>query len=357
MNKNAHQYVKRGLLSQSDFDFLAKLDPSATQKYLPFILKSYLAGSDLDLLRSRILEYDTLLQRNQVERRDINFFKTLKQLDQYVQKYNNVKSTGEIKREIKKEAITVLDNDNLFIVIPLSHQASCLYGAGTKWCTTAVNSIHWNMYFYEKQITFYYVQVRSDAIKKNLSELNPQRSQDREKIAVAVYPNGKMEVYDAADHLIASEKRSPDNLFNSLGVEPSLFQPKGIDERMEGLLEYKLLRGDTSYLDLSRLGISRIPDTIGNLIKLETLILSENKIQTLPETIGLLTNLKTLYLFNNQLTSLPESIGNLTKLEWLGLIGNSLSNGTIRELKRKFPKTRIYLHRHRNGGSGDRVAA
>src|ERR1039458_1098599 len=102
MNKNAHQYVKRGRINQSDFDFLAELDPSTTQKYLPFIIKSYLTGSDLDLLRSRILEYDTLLQRNQVDRRDINSFKTLKQLDQYVQKYNNIKSAREIKREIKK---------------------------------------------------------------------------------------------------------------------------------------------------------------------------------------------------------------------------------------------------------------
>lgn len=342
MNKNAHQYVKRGLINQLDFDFLAELDPSPTQKYLPFIIKSYLAESDLDLLRSRISEYDTLLQHSRLDRRDINSFKTLKQLDQYVQKYNNIRSTGEIKREIKKQAITVLDNDNLFIVIPLSHQASCLYGAGTKWCTTSVNSIHWDMYFYDKQITFYYVQVRSDEIRKNLSELNPQRTEDWEKVAVAVYPNGKMEVYDAADHLIASERRSPDSLFNSLGIERNLFQPKGMDERMEGLLDFKL-QHDARYLDLSRLGISKIPDAIGNLTKLETLMLAENKIQTLPETIGLLTNLKTLYLFNNQLTALPESIGNLTKLEWLGLIGNIFSKKTIRELKIKFPNTRIYL--------------
>ncbi|MGP8215562.1 MAG: hypothetical protein ACLQQ4_08365, partial [Bacteroidia bacterium] len=120
MPKDALQYVKRGLISRSDFDFLAELDPSKTQKYLLFIIKSYLADTDLDLLRNRVTEYDTLLNRNQLDRKDINSFRTFRQLDEYVQKHNGIRSANELKREIKKEAEIIMDTDNLFIVVPQS---------------------------------------------------------------------------------------------------------------------------------------------------------------------------------------------------------------------------------------------
>jgi Leucine-rich repeat (LRR) protein len=54
--------------------------------------------------------------------------------------------------------------------------------------------------------------------------------------------------------------------------------------------------------------LSSLPDSIGNLIDLQTLNLSSNKIESLPDSIGNLINLKNLYLFNNKFSSLPTSI-------------------------------------------------
>lgn len=333
-------YITKGLISQADFNFLSELDPSRTKKYLPFIIKSYLADANLDLLRNRVTEYDTLLNRNQVDRKDINSFKTLQHLDEYVQLFNNIKSTRELKRDIKKEAEIILDTDDIFIVSPQSHAASCLYGAGTKWCITAENSAHWERYYYEYLFTFYYVQVRSDKIKQNLN-------QDLWKIAVAVYPNGKLAAYNAADRLIGRNNVAIEydirlnNFIASLGIGSSLFIPKGIEERLNGAWEFK--KYDTE-LNLSRMGLTKIPDSIGEkMFQLESLILSENKLSTIPESIGLLCNLKTLYLFYNELTSLPESLGSLKNLQWLGLTGNdNLSRKKIKELERQLPNTRIY---------------
>ena len=333
-------YIKKGLISQADFNFLSELDPSRTKKYLPFIIKSYLADANLDLLRNRVTEYDTLLNRNQVDRKDINSFKTLQQLDEYVQLFNNIKSTRELKRDIKKEADIIMDTDDIFIVSPQSHAASCLYGASTKWCITAENSVHWERYFYEHLITFYYVQLRSGKIKQNLK-------QDLWKIAVVVYPHGKLAAYDAADHCIGRNNAGSDQLirlqhiFESLGVNNSLFIPRAIEERLKDVWHFK--KYDTE-LNLSRMGLTKIPDSIGEkMFQLESLILSENKLSTIPESIGLLCNLKTLYLFYNELTSLPESLGSLKNLQWLGLTGNdNLSRKKIKELERQLPTTRIY---------------
>jgi Leucine-rich repeat (LRR) protein len=68
--------------------------------------------------------------------------------------------------------------------------------------------------------------------------------------------------------------------------------------------------------------LTGLPETIGNLTNLQTLILSDNCIKLLPETIGNLTNLKKLEVANNQLIKLPESIKNLTNLSQLSLRSN-----------------------------------
>jgi hypothetical protein len=212
MKRGALQYVKRGLISQSDFDFLAEeIDPSKTKKYMHFIIKSFLVNTDLDLLRNRITEYDTLVNRNQVDKRDIGLFRTFSQFNEYVQKYNDIKSTRELKREIKREADTVLDNENIFIVCPQSHDAVCLYGAGTRWCITSKNSVHWEHYHYNCLITFYIIEVRGEEIKKKLmqgpyvnqvssDELNLK--QELWKVAIVVYPDGRLEAYNANDKRI-----------------------------------------------------------------------------------------------------------------------------------------------------------
>jgi len=345
MSKDTSKYVTKGLISQSDFEFLKEIDPSRTKKYLSFIIKSYLADADLDLLRNRVEEYDALLERNQVDRKDINSFKNFHQFDEYVQTYNSIKSTREVKREAKKQAEIILDNNDLFIVCVHSHAASCLYGASTRWCTTAENSVHFERYYYKNLVTLYYLQVRSEA-KKNLLR------QDLWKIAVVVHPDGKVIAFDAADRRIGRHDGDLQhaihlyNLFESLGVDESLFIPKAIEERLHNSWEYK--KYDTE-LDLSRMGLTKIPDSIGEkMLQLESLMLSENAIQTLPESIGLLNNLKTLYLFYNKLTALPASLYNLKNLQWLGLTGNMISNKTIRELKRQLPYTRIYLEPIKN---------
>ncbi|KAL6611343.1 hypothetical protein ACP70R_039271 [Stipagrostis hirtigluma subsp. patula] len=73
-------------------------------------------------------------------------------------------------------------------------------------------------------------------------------------------------------------------------------------------------------LDLSDTEINSIPKTLGNMVHLRHLNLSHTRIQALPESIGSLRKLRFLDLHGCEcLTSLPKNIQKLSKLEYLNL--------------------------------------
>ncbi|MGP9526403.1 leucine-rich repeat domain-containing protein [Psychrobacter sp. AOP7-D1-15] len=66
--------------------------------------------------------------------------------------------------------------------------------------------------------------------------------------------------------------------------------------------------------------IKNIPECIGNLKNLESIILEEVDIEKLPDSIGRLLKLKNLSINDNdKIIELPESIGNLINLESINL--------------------------------------
>lgn len=95
--------------------------------------------------------------------------------------------------------------------------------------------------------------------------------------------------------------------------------------------------GHIQALNLSNWEISKLPDSIGNLIELNHLILKDNNLKKIPESISLLKNLETLELGNCQITSLPDSFSNLKKLKKLTIERNfklnSIPNAIIKLAK------------------------
>ncbi len=78
-------------------------------------------------------------------------------------------------------------------------------------------------------------------------------------------------------------------------------------------------------LELGSNGLTTIPESIGNLTRLNDLSLYQNQLDRLPESIGNLTNLTWLNIAENKLTWLPESFYNLTNLTWLELCENKFT--------------------------------
>jgi len=94
-------------------------------------------------------------------------------------------------------------------------------------------------------------------------------------------------------------------------------------------------------LKLRRNDLTKLLESLGQLAQLQTLGLSGNQLTSLPESLGQLTQLQTLDLSGNQLTSLPESLGQLTQLQTLDLTGNQLTSlpdslGQLTQLQRLY---------------------
>ncbi|KAB8208266.1 glucose-repressible alcohol dehydrogenase transcriptional effector [Aspergillus parasiticus] len=100
------------------------------------------------------------------------------------------------------------------------------------------------------------------------------------------------------------------------------FGGQGLRALSTSLFSYDFLK--ELYLNHNKL--KAVPQTIGQLRKLEHLDLSGNDLTELPEEIGMLTSLKKLYLFDNNIRTLPYEMGYLYRLDTLGIEGNPLND-------------------------------
>ncbi len=97
-------------------------------------------------------------------------------------------------------------------------------------------------------------------------------------------------------------------------------------------------REQSTYVDLSGIGLSSLPPELWQLTSIRTLVLAWNQLSRVPAEIGKLVELQDLYLHGNNLTTLPKEIGKLTKLRNLILTGNKLKTipkeiGKLTELR------------------------
>jgi Leucine-rich repeat (LRR) protein len=85
-----------------------------------------------------------------------------------------------------------------------------------------------------------------------------------------------------------------------------------------------------------------LPETIGNLTDLRTLVVSRNILEELPESIGNLHQLATIDAWGNPLYSLPHSIKNISKtLKTLDLRQIPLSRKEYDAMEQLLPETDI----------------
>ena len=86
-------------------------------------------------------------------------------------------------------------------------------------------------------------------------------------------------------------------------------------------------RGRGGRLDLTGIGLTKVPDEVWTLTDLTDLQLSNNKITRIPDDVGNLRELERLGLAGNRLTEIPRGIGGCECLEGLWAHGNLI--GTV----------------------------
>lgn len=118
---------------------------------------------------------------------------------------------------------------------------------------------------------------------------------------------------------------------NGNGCSMNVALPRSIG-RLESLRVLRLYgaldgRGmDGGEEESSKAKSKPLPETLGNLSRLEELDLGRNGLEAVPTQVGSLRGLKKLGLSYNEIRVLPSFVGNLTKLEELTLN----SNGGVR---------------------------
>lgn len=74
-------------------------------------------------------------------------------------------SNKATKKAKKSESLRLFENNNYLVIAPLSNAAGCLYGKGTKWCTSSNsdenNPLHRMLYELNRQV-FYVLNKKTD---------------------------------------------------------------------------------------------------------------------------------------------------------------------------------------------------
>ena len=133
-------------LNVSVMDVIAKLDPTKTYKYTEFLVKKFkefyddyddwMVGLGIEMMGSENMEslneFEIHARANRITNPDISQYKGFREIE------NAVKEADEkVKlKELEKQVVKLFDNEEWSVVIPLSYEASKIYGANTKWCTT-----------------------------------------------------------------------------------------------------------------------------------------------------------------------------------------------------------------------------
>lgn len=212
-----------GKISEDLFKKIIEADPSPTKKYVEWMTKQIvLFDYPFDYTKSVVSKFDVAVKKRLIQKTDINQYPEVGDLQYALQEIEGKQTKSEIRKFEKGKGVEkVYEDENVLIVSPTTHAASCYYGKGTKWCTTETSSQHFDRYKKEG-IKLYYIMDKKE----------------NEKYAVAVHPNDDKEVYDEKDHEVSSWFfASYDSPLKRYGLKEELFAPAPQKSRAEFLID------------------------------------------------------------------------------------------------------------------------
>jgi hypothetical protein len=142
-------------------DLIGMIDPTDTYKYSGFLIKilknwyhdvDIRYGIGIDLFGERnveiLNEFEEHSRSKRIEKNDISQHDTFITLQTEVNKAKEILRLKELEKQTKK----LFDNDEWLVIIPLSYEASKMYGMETKWCTTQER--YWNDYIRKYKLIY-----------------------------------------------------------------------------------------------------------------------------------------------------------------------------------------------------------
>jgi len=217
--RQAKTYLQKGEISPEELEMFIEIDPTSTRKYVGWMAKQWKSGNvdDKSLLKSTVEEFDVFLEKGKARTKDINQFKTFADLEKEVE-YLNQTGAGVSVKDLESDYDTVVDTEDLLVMVPHTHEASrklglshfsfrdCPEGKDSAWCTTYKAPDHFNSYYYQHDVTFYYIRIKSKNLISKLKEAFPDKWEPLVVVALAVLENGDIDGYDGNDRQMGNRE-------------------------------------------------------------------------------------------------------------------------------------------------------
>ena len=262
------------------------------------------------------------------EKRDINRIESFDELYELTKDFSIEQATTTKAERVLQDAELVYDGPNWEILIPKSREASCHYGANTRWCTAGSSNNYYD--HYSKQGPLYIITNKKDPTDKYQFHFESNQFMDKEDRSVSLSPflNDRPELKEFFKEMFKRfldkdqqhgkrvQVRYPsDNVSKYIGIY-------GFDEFMESLPN-DMMRFDFEsgggYGQQDKLSSRPLPEKFTTFPNLQILHI-EGLISEIPESISNLKKLKFLSLAKNpDLKSLPDSLADLENLEVINI--------------------------------------
>lgn len=165
--------------------FLMSRELSSNQKFLNFLGKVISPNNvNEDLLKAKIAVEKFIKYQKNLDKKDINQYDSIKDINDAIDQHEN-----RVRRDVKEVegADIVYEDDRFTVVTPKTHEASCYYGSGSKWCTAAKSSSqHFDRYNIDGKL-FYFLDKKAPTSSRFY------------KVAVLQKYDGNQQYYDAPD--------------------------------------------------------------------------------------------------------------------------------------------------------------
>lgn len=157
-----NQYYKD--IPKTIFDMIIEQDPTFKKSqnklgtYGKWLLKLYKQNqlNNTGHIKDVLTRFEE--NKNQLKEKDIMRFKTLEDVDSYLEDTNSYKNTTSRQNlrmvqkavhnaDLDKDAKKVFEDSEWVIYVPETYEASCKLGRGTKWCTATTESEYYYNYY------------------------------------------------------------------------------------------------------------------------------------------------------------------------------------------------------------------
>lgn len=165
--------------------FLLSRDISSNQKFLDFLGKVISTDNvNEDMMNAKIAIEKFIKYQKNLDKKDINQYESLKDIQDAIDKHEN-----RVRRNVKEVegADIVYEDDRFTVVTPKTHEASCYYGSGSKWCTAARSSDQHFMSYNRDGKLFYFLDKKASTSNRFY------------KVAMLQKYDGKQQYFDAPD--------------------------------------------------------------------------------------------------------------------------------------------------------------